>query len=134
MATISVKPSSNRMEFSGNVVADATVFTTKNGEGARFRLGHNQGKDKKTIFMDVVMFSSKSRSIPKDLLKKGRYVKVAGSYFEDENTGTDGKTYQNHGIKAFSVEEVKAVVMELSDDGKTATAVGEAADDDDMPV
>lgn len=133
---ISVKPSSNKMEFTGNIVADASVFATKNGEGARVRLAHNQGKDRKPIFMDVVMFSTKERAIPKDVLKKGRYVKVVGSYFEEENTGNDGKTYQNHGIKAYSIEEVKAVVMEVSEDGKSAVAVSSAEDEveGDLPI
>lgn len=129
MATISVKPSANRIEFSGNVVNDATFFPTKNGEGANFRIAHNQGRDKKAIFMDVVMFGSDKRALPKDILTKGRYIKVTGAFFEDENTGRDGKTYTNRGIRAYEAVEVKSVVMELSADGKTATAIV-----DDMPA
>lgn len=129
MPTISVRPSANRMEFSGNIVADANIFDTKNGKGASFRIAHNQGRDKKAIFMDVVMYSTEKRSIPEDLLKKGKYIKATGSYFEKENEGKDGNMYTNRGIKAYAVEEVKPVVMELSDDGKTATAI----DEDDLP-
>lgn len=127
MQTISYKPSANKMEFSGNIVADANQFETANGKGVSFRLAHNQGRDEEPVFMDVVMFSGKDRVIPVDIIKKGNYVKVTGSYFERRNTGKDGKTYVNHGIRAYKVEEIKLVVMELSEDGKTATAV------DDLP-
>lgn len=129
MPTISYKPSSNRMDFSGNIVADATTFDTKKGTGVNFRLAHNQGKDRKPIFMDIVMYGSEKNPIPHDLLKKGKYVKVSGSYFETERTGADGTVYTNRGIKAFSVEEIKTVTMQLSDDGKTATVI----EDEDMP-
>ena len=127
MATISYKPSANKMEFSGNIVADANSFDTSNGKGVSFRLAHNQGRDEKPVFMDVVMFEGMNRQIPSDIIKKGKYVKVTGSYFERENTGKDGKVYTNRGIRAYKVEEIKLVVMELSEDGKTATAI------DDIP-
>lgn len=135
--TITCKPSSSKMEFSGNIVADAQKFNTKNGEGVSFRIAHNQGKDKKAVYMDVVMYSSARRNIPHDILKKGKYVKVTGSYFESENTGQDGTVYNNHGIKAYDVAEIKSVVMELSEDGKTATAIdadGDTDTDDDIPA
>lgn len=129
--TISYRPSANRMVFTGNIVADATTFPTKNGEGVSFRIAHNQGRDEKPIFMDVVMYSGKDRAIPHDILKKGKYVKISGSYFEKEKSGNDGKVYTNRGIRAFEIEEVKPVVMEVSEDGKTATALDT---DEDLPV
>ena len=53
MQTISYKPSANKMEFSGNIVADANQFETANGKGVSFRLAHNQGRDEEPVFMDV---------------------------------------------------------------------------------
>ena len=124
--TKKVFENANRVQLTGALVKDAFV----NSNVARFRVAHNTGKDRPTVFMDAVMFPNEKREIPADLLKKGAKVVITGHLHVNERTAEDGKKYQNIEIVVDEIHEniqkeievAEPVSVQLSEDDDQAAA------------
>ena len=83
------------------------------GKTLQFSMGHNMGKDRQTLFLDVVMFSkngAKQIELPVDLIKKGASIRVKGYIkpgrgFAYTNKAGEDKSLGRFDLVALSIEE-----------------------------
>lgn len=83
------------------------------GKTLQFSMGHNMGKGRETLFLDVVMFSkngSKQVELPVDLIKKGASIRVRGYIkpgrgFNYKNAAGQDKSLGRFDLVALSIED-----------------------------
>lgn len=83
------------------------------GKTLQFSMGHNMGKGRETLFLDVVMFSkngSKQVELPVDLIKKGASIRVKGYIkpgrgFAYKNKAGEDKSLGRFDLVALSIED-----------------------------
>lgn len=86
----------NKLVLTGNLVEDPKVFKTTQGQGCRFRLASNYGREK-TVFINCVIFDSANYAHATTFAKhkiKGDPVLVEGQLENDDWTDDAGVTHR----------------------------------------
>lgn len=118
MATKVIKHS-NTVVLSGSVVADAQ--TRQGGNIVAFRLAHNNGRDRESLFIDVTAFvkgfQKRNQVLPTDILVKGAKVLVEGFLTPNNWTDANGVKHHNIVVIATSITDNTAADDQIPDGG-----------------
>lgn len=122
----------NTLNITGYLVKDASVAAS--GKVASFRIGHSCGRDRKSVFLNCVIFATEDNPLPADLLKKGEKAQcldITGHLRAKEVTRKDGTKFDDIELVVASIGIAETKEVEVDD---TAAAAAPEAADDDLPA
>lgn len=124
----------NNVNITGFLVKDA--FVAASGKMASFRIGHSCGRDRKSIFLNCVIFATEENPLPMDFLKKGETAQcldITGHFRAKEVTRKDGTKFDDLEVIVDSIALAETKEVEV-DDSAAAPAAPAPTADDDLPA